>query len=139
MPAAQMELVAEGDTAILQYPFYLCVAHRLAALPSQLARDLREVASIASGFLWLTLENIWAQPRNPSIEVTVATPDFEYLPDNHPLRKLHLHTSNVDGPQLSKLEGFLENIKKIFGFVKLFLASVGAKIFLQTQNLCFIS
>ena len=108
-------LTEEGDTAILQYPYYLCVANRLVTLPSQLINDLREVASIAFGFLCLTLENIWAQPRNPSIEVTVATPDFEYLPDNHPLRKLHLHTSNVDGTQVSKLEGFLENIKKMLG------------------------
>ena len=126
-------LTEEGDTAILQYPYYLCVAHRLAGLPSQLVRDLQEVASIASGFLWLTVENLWAGHRNPSIEVTVATPDFEYLPDNHPLRKLHLHSSNVEAAQVSKLEGFLENIKKVVGGIFQFHYTFYHDLFLVAQ------
>ena len=107
-------LTEEGDTAILQYPYYMCVLNRLSTLPTDFLGDLREVASIAYGFLCLTVQNIWAQPRNPSIEVTVATPDFEYLPDNHPLRKLHLHSSNVENAEVTKIEGFLGNVKKIF-------------------------
>ena len=106
-------MTEEGDSAILQYPYYVCVTNRLATLPADFIGDMKEVASIAFGFLCLTIENLWAQPRNPNIEVTVATPDFEYLPDNHPLRKLHLHTSNSNDTQLSKIEGFLENVKKI--------------------------
>ena len=111
-------MTEEGETAILQFPYYICVCNRLSTLPADFIRDLGETFRLAAGFFLLLVSNLWEQPRKPRIEVTVATPDYDYLPDNHPLRKIHIHKSS-DEPEeeMSKLHGMGENMKKILHVV----------------------
>ena len=107
-------MTEEGDTAILQFPYYICVSNRLSTLPADFIRDLGDTFRLAAGFFWLLVSSLWEQPRKPRIEVTVATPDYDYLPDNHPLRKIHIQRSTEEpGEEVSKLHGFIENLKKI--------------------------
>ena len=88
-------MTEEGDTAILQYPYYICVSNRLSTLPADFLQDLLQVLRLAAGFLHLVVSSLWEQPRKPRIELTVATPDYDYLPDNHPLRKINLHKASI--------------------------------------------
>ena len=107
-------MTEEGDTAILQFPYYICVSNRLSSLPADFIRDLGATFKLAAGFFWLLVSSLWEQPRKPRIEVTVATPDYDYLPDNHPLRKIHIQKSTEEPEEeVSKLHGFIENLKKI--------------------------
>ena len=105
-------MTEEGDSAILQYPYYICVSNRLASLPRDFVHDLLEVGRLALGFTSLAVSSLWDQPRKPRIEVTVATPDYDYLPDNHPLRKIHLQKEEPQ-EEISKLVGITENLKKV--------------------------
>ena len=110
----ELVMTEEGDTAILQFPYYICVSNRVSTLPADFIRDLGETLRLASGLFWLLVSSLWEQPRKPRIEVTVATPDYDYLPDNHPLRKIHIQKSTEEPEEeLSKLHGFMENLKKI--------------------------
>ena len=110
----ELVMTEEGDSAILQFPYYICVSNRLATLPADFLRDLQAVGQLAAGFLCLVVSSLWEQPRKPRIEVTVATPDYDYLPDNHPLRKIHIHQSTEEATEeFSKIAGFAENIKKV--------------------------
>ena len=36
-------MTEDGETAILQYPYYICVSNRLSTLPSDFVNDLVEV------------------------------------------------------------------------------------------------
>merc|ERR1711949_139817 len=107
-------MTEDGDTAILQFPYYVCVTNRLSTLPVDFLRDLAAVLQLAAGLGGLVLRSLWEQPQQPRIEVTVATPDYDYLPDNHPLRKIHLQQSTEEArKEISKLSGFIENVKKV--------------------------
>ena len=73
-----------------------------------------QVMRLATGFLYLVVSSLWEKPQKPRIEVTVATPDYDYLPDNHPLRKIHIHKPADDDPgNVTKFDGFCENVKKV--------------------------
>ena len=113
----ELVMTEDGDTAILQFPYYVCVSNRLSTLPADFLRDLGAVLQLAAGLGGLVLRSLWEQPRQPRIEVTVATPDYDYLPDNHPLRKIHLHQSGAEAEQPeeagSKVSGFVENVRKV--------------------------
>ena len=84
--------------------------------------DLATVGGIAFGFAFTVVSLLWTPPGKieVKIEVTSATPDttnaeFDYLPDNHPLRKLKLKQSLNTETKLeeeeSKLSGFITNLK----------------------------
>ena len=104
---------------------------------------------LATGFLYLVVSSLWEKPQKPRIEVTVATPDYDYLPDNHPLRKIHIHKPADDDPgNVTKFDGFCENVKKVLILVVQFhyqfyddLFTVGAVFdnpFLHFFVICWI-
>ena len=112
-----------GERLIRVFPYYLCVWNRLVTLPRDFVMDLATVGGIAFGFAFTVVSLLWTPPGKieVKIEVTSATPDttnaeFEYLPDNHPLRKLKLKESLNSETKLeeeSKLSGFIANLKRL--------------------------
>ena len=51
-------MTEEGDTAILQFPYYICVSNRLSTLPANFIRDLGSTMSLAAGFFWLLVSSL---------------------------------------------------------------------------------
>ena len=112
------------------FPYYICVWNRLVTLPRDFVTDLATLGQDAFAFAYFVLSILWTQPGKVEvkIELTAATPDtsakFEYLPDNHPLRKLRAKENLEKEPEFqepeSKLSGFLSNLKRIAICIALF-------------------
>ena len=80
------------------FPYHLCVWNRLVTLPRDFVTDLATLGQDAFAFAFFILSLLWTQPGKVEvkIEIIAATPEtaeFEYLPDNHPLRKLRAKQS----------------------------------------------
>ena len=71
-------------------PAYLAAVWcETARLPAQFLTDLAAVLVEAWSGLACMLTAV-TRPARPTIKVVPATPDYDYLPDNHPLRRLKL-------------------------------------------------
>ena len=108
------------------FPYHICVWNRLVTLPRDFVTDLITLGEDALAFAFFMLSLLWTQPDQGKvkIEITAATPEFEFLPDNHPLRKLTaqkiVQEENVPKEPNSKLSGFLANVKRVLYWIAAF-------------------
>ena len=116
----------EGGRLVRVFPYHICVWNRLVTLPRDFMTDLMTLGEDALAFAFFMISMLWTQPGKGKvkIEITAATPEFEFLPDNHPLRKIAAQKilqedTGIEEPE-SKLSGFLANIKRVVYWIAAF-------------------